>query len=122
MSGDPESAFGGVLIANASIDKKTAETLNSLFFEVLIAPGFDEDALEILQSKKNRILLKLKDAANQKQMSKTVLNGILSQDFDIGNFAEWKETGGRNSTDEEKENLIFANLVCKHLKSNAIAL
>ena len=122
LSGDPESAFGGVLIANASIDKKTADTLNSLFFEVLIAPGFDDDALEILQSKKNRILLKTKNSIQQKQMSKTVLNGILSQDFDKGNFAEWKEEGGRNSSKEEKDNLIFANLVCKHLKSNAIAI
>lgn len=122
LSGDPESAFGGVLIANASIDKTTADTLNSLFFEVLIAPGFDADALEILQSKKNRILLKTKNSIPQKQMSKTVLNGILSQDFDKGNFAEWKEEGGRNSSPEEKDNLIFANLVCKHLKSNAIAI
>ena len=55
-------------------------------------------------------------------MSKTILNGILSQDFDEGNFTEWKEEGGRNSSDEEKEDLIFANLVCKHLKSNAIAI
>jgi len=122
LSGDPESAFGGVLITNASVDKKTADTLNSLFFEVLIAPGFDADALEILQSKKNRILLKIKNSIQQKQVSKTVLNGILSQDFDIGNFAEWNEAGGRNSSTEEKDNLIFANLVCKHLKSNAIAI
>jgi phosphoribosylaminoimidazolecarboxamide formyltransferase/IMP cyclohydrolase len=122
LSGDPESAFGGVLITNASVDKKTADTLNSLFFEVLIAPGFDTDALEILQSKKNRILLKAKKSIQQKQMSKTVLNGILSQDFDKGNFAEWKEEGGRNSSAEEKDNLLFANLVCKHLKSNAIAI
>ncbi|MGZ6539770.1 MAG: bifunctional phosphoribosylaminoimidazolecarboxamide formyltransferase/IMP cyclohydrolase [Bacteroidia bacterium] len=122
LSGDPESAFGGVLIANASIDKKTADTLNSLFFEVLIAPGFDDDALEILQSKKTRILLKTKNSIQQKQMSKTILNGILSQDFDKGNFAEWKEEGGRNSSPDEKDNLIFANLVCKHLKSNAIAI
>ena len=122
LSGDPESAFGGVLIAGASIDKKTADTLNGLFFEVLIAPNFDADALEILQSKKNRILLKTKKSIQQKQTSKTVLNGILSQDFDNGNFAEWNEVGGRNSSEEEKDNLIFANLVCKHLKSNAIAI
>ncbi len=122
LAGDPESAFGGVLIANASINKKTADTLNGLFFEVLIAPGFDADALEVLQSKKNRILLKSKSAIQQKQMSKTVLNGILSQDFDNGNFAEWNEVGGRSSSKEEKDNLIFANLVCKHLKSNAIAI
>jgi len=122
LSGDPESAFGGVLIANASIDKKTADTLNSLFFEVLIASDFNADALEILQSKKNRILLRTKNSIQQKQMSKTVLNGILSQDFDNGNFAEWNEVGGRNSSEEEKDNLKFANLVCKHLKSNAIAI
>jgi phosphoribosylaminoimidazolecarboxamide formyltransferase/IMP cyclohydrolase len=122
LAGDPESAFGGVLISNDIIDKKTADTLNNLFFEVLIAPAFKEDALEVLQSKKNRILLRSKTFASEKQMSKTILNGILSQDFDEGNFAEWKEEGGRNSSDEEKEDLIFANLVCKHLKSNAIAI
>jgi phosphoribosylaminoimidazolecarboxamide formyltransferase/IMP cyclohydrolase len=122
LSGDPESAFGGVLIANNSINRTTAEALNSLFFEVLIAPSFDDDALELLQSKKNRILLRLKNFPIQTQMSKTVLNGILSQDFDKGNFAEWNEVGGRPSSTEEKENLIFANLVCKHLKSNAIAI
>ncbi|MEO8415127.1 MAG: bifunctional phosphoribosylaminoimidazolecarboxamide formyltransferase/IMP cyclohydrolase [Ginsengibacter sp.] len=122
LSGDPESAFGGVLVVNSTVDKKTADTLNSLFFEVLMAPAFDEDALEVLQSKKNRILLKTKNFPGKEQMSKTVLNGILSQDFDKGNFAEWKEEGGRNSTEEEKDNLKFANLVCKHLKSNAIAI
>ena len=122
LSGDPESAFGGVLITNGNVDTKTATTLNSLFFEVLIAPGFDADALEILQSKKKRILLKTKNSIQQKQISKTVLNGILSQDFDKGNFTEWKEVGGRISSAKEKEDLIFANLVCKHLKSNAIAI
>jgi phosphoribosylaminoimidazolecarboxamide formyltransferase/IMP cyclohydrolase len=122
LSGDPESAFGGVLAANSSINRTTAEVLNSFFFEVLIAPSFDADALELLQSKKNRILLRMKNFPEQTQMSKTILNGILSQDFDKGNFAEWNEVGGRHSTAEEKEDLIFANLVCKHLKSNAIAI
>jgi phosphoribosylaminoimidazolecarboxamide formyltransferase/IMP cyclohydrolase len=122
LAGDPESAFGGVLIANASIDIKTANTLNTLFFEVLMAPGFDDDALEVLQSKKNRILLKMKHVPQLNQMSKTILNGILSQDFDKGNFTEWNEVGGRNSSDEEKDDLIFSNLICKHLKSNAIAI
>jgi phosphoribosylaminoimidazolecarboxamide formyltransferase/IMP cyclohydrolase len=122
LSGDPESAFGGVLIANDTIDIKTADALNALFFEVLMAPDFDKDALEILQSKKNRILLKTKNFPGEKQMSKTILNGILSQDPDKGNFTEWKEEGGRTSTEEEKKDLIFANLVCKHLKSNAIAI
>lgn len=122
LSGDPESAFGGVLITNGNVDTKTAEALNSLFFEVLMAPGFDSEALQILQSKKNRILLKTKPSAQQHQISKTILNGILSQNVDKGNFAEWKEEGGRDSSEEEKENLKFANLVCKHLKSNAIAI
>lgn len=122
LSGDPESAFGGVLITNGEVDPKTAETLNNLFFEVLMAPDFDKNALAILQSKKNRILLKTKNFAGEKQMSKTVLNGILSQDFDKGNFTDWKEEGGRHSTEKEKKDLAFANLVCKHLKSNAIAI
>jgi phosphoribosylaminoimidazolecarboxamide formyltransferase/IMP cyclohydrolase len=122
LSGDPESAFGGVLVTNGKADTKTAEILNTLFFEVLIAPDFDSDALQILQSKKNRILLKLKNFVPQKETSKTVLNGILTQDVDQGNFVEWNEVGGRNSLPEEKEDLVFANLVCKHLKSNAIAI
>jgi phosphoribosylaminoimidazolecarboxamide formyltransferase / IMP cyclohydrolase len=122
LAGDPESAFGGVLISNAPINKRTADALNSLFFEVLISPAFDEEALEILQSKKNRILLKLKSFPSETQMSKTVLNGILTQDFDKSNFSEWKEEGGRNASETEKKDLVFANLVCKHLKSNAIAI
>jgi len=122
LAGDPESAFGGILIANAAIDKKTAEALKDLFFEVLIAPSFDQDALADLKIKKNRILLKLKKFPEGAQQSKRILNGLLIQDNDKGNFAEWKEEGGRNATPQEKEDLIFANLVCKHLKSNAIAI
>lgn len=122
LAGDPESAFGGVLISNSSVDKKTAEALKDLFFEVLIAPGFDEDALPVLQLKKNRIILKIKEFPQEKQQTKTLLNGLLIQENDEGNFTEWKEAGGRNATNEEKEDLIFANIVCKHLKSNAIAI
>ena len=122
LAGDPESAFGGVLITNKSVDKKTAEAMNSLFFEVLIAPDFDEQVLTMLQSKKNRILLKMKNFIQPAQQSKSILNGLLSQDSDKGNFTEWNEAGGRNSSAQEKEDLIFANLVCKHLKSNAIAI
>lgn len=123
LAGDPESAFGGVLVSNASIDKATAEAISEIFFEVLIAPSFSEDALTILQSKKNRILLQLsKTALIEKKMYKSVLNGTLTQEIDGGNYSKWEESGGRNTTDEEKNDLIFANLVCKHLKSNAIAL
>ncbi|MBC7722196.1 MAG: bifunctional phosphoribosylaminoimidazolecarboxamide formyltransferase/IMP cyclohydrolase [Pedobacter sp.] len=136
LAGDPESAFGGVLVSNGKIDKATAEAINELFFEVLIAPAFDEEALVVLKSKKNRILLELRnqDASSNvqgldhqlptinRQQSKSLLNGTLTQGPDAGNFTEWKEVGGRICTEEEKENLAFANIVCKHLKSNAIAL
>ncbi len=122
LAGDTESAFGGVLVCNGTIDKTTANAINEIFFEVLIAPAFDEDALTILRSKKNRILLQLKAQPGNKNMYKSVLNGVLMQGVDEGNYAEWKETGGRETTTVEKDDLIFANLVCKHLKSNAIAL
>lgn len=122
LAGDPESAFGGVLITNSPIDKKTANALKDLFFEVLIAPDFNEDALSILQTKKNRIILKLKEFPKETQQTKTLLNGLLTQDNDTGNFAEWNEVGGRNSSESEKDDLIFANLICKHLKSNSIAI
>jgi phosphoribosylaminoimidazolecarboxamide formyltransferase/IMP cyclohydrolase len=122
LAGDPESAFGGVLVCNTSIDKITAEAISEIFFEVLIAPAFDEDALEILKSKKNRILLQQKNKMVYKEQFKSLLNGVLIQQHDEGNYTEWKEVGGRETSDTEKEDLEFANLVCKHLKSNAIAL
>ena len=123
LAGDNESAFGGVLVTNGIIDKTTAEAINEIFFEVLIAPSFDEDALQILQSKKNRILLRMRNEKRETiTQTKSLLNGTLTQQTDEGNYAEWKEVGGRETTIEEKEDLIFANLVCKHLKSNAIAL
>jgi phosphoribosylaminoimidazolecarboxamide formyltransferase/IMP cyclohydrolase len=122
LAGDPESAFGGVLVCNSTVDKATADAINEIFFEVLIAPAFEEDAFTILKSKKNRILLKQKIKGTSLQMQRSVLNGVLIQNTDEGNYAEWKETGGRETTTAEKEDLVFANLVCKHLKSNAIAL
>ncbi len=122
LAGDPESAFGGVLVCNGTIDKATAAAINEIFFEVLIAPGFDADALTLLQTKKNRILLQQKTALTATHQFKSVLNGILTQQNDVGNYTEWKEEGGRETTAAEKEDLIFANIVCKHLKSNAIAL
>jgi phosphoribosylaminoimidazolecarboxamide formyltransferase/IMP cyclohydrolase len=122
LAGDPESAFGGVLVCNGTINKSTAEAINEIFFEVLIAPSFDADALSILKSKKNRILLQLKAYPDTTEQYKSILNGVLIQGVDEGNYAEWKETGGRETTAAEKADLIFANLVCKHLKSNAIAL
>jgi len=123
LAGDPESAFGGVLVCNQAIDKATAEAINEIFFEVLIAPTFNSDALEVLKSKKNRILLQLHDhSGDLKAPSRAILNGVLEQDADIGNFSKWEEVGGRETSALEKEELVFANLICKHLKSNAIAL
>lgn len=123
LAGDPESAFGGVIVCNGAIDKATADAINEIFFEVLIAPSFHEDALQTLKSKKNRILLQLHDHSGAlKAPSRAILNGTLEQDSDIGNFEKWEETGGRETSALEKEELVFANLVCKHLKSNAIAL
>ena len=123
LAGDPESAFGGVLVCNQPVDAATAEAINEIFFEVLIAPSFEPAALQVLRSKKNRILLQLNaswKAGNS--MYKSVLNGTLTQGTDEGNYKKWEEVGGRESTAAEKADLEFANLVCKHLKSNAIAL
>ncbi|MCR6721642.1 MAG: bifunctional phosphoribosylaminoimidazolecarboxamide formyltransferase/IMP cyclohydrolase [Chitinophagaceae bacterium] len=122
LAGDPESAFGGVLVTNGTVDVATAQAINEIFFEVLIAPAFDEDALVILKSKKNRILLQLKAQPHRTEQYKSVLNGVLVQGNDEGNVQDWKESGGRETTEAEKSDLVFANLICKHLKSNAIAL
>ena len=122
LAGDPESAFGGVLVCNKTIDKATADAINEIFFEVLIAPSFDEDALAVLRSKKNRILLQQISTLKKKEEYKAVLNGVLVQQADEGNYSKWEDVGGRATTEAEKSDLIFANLVCKHLKSNAIAL
>jgi phosphoribosylaminoimidazolecarboxamide formyltransferase/IMP cyclohydrolase len=122
LAGDPESAFGGVLVCNSPIDETTASAINEIFFEVLIALSFTEESLTILKSKKNRILLQLNENRFSNQMYKAILNGTLIQDKDKGNFDKWEEVGGRPATENEKQDLEFANIICKHLKSNAIAL
>jgi phosphoribosylaminoimidazolecarboxamide formyltransferase / IMP cyclohydrolase len=122
LDADPESAFGGVLICNTSINLATANAINEIFFEVLIAPSFEDNALKILQQKKNRILLQVHQYPTYLQQSKSLLNGVIVQDIDQENIANYNEVGGRTTTAIEKENLLFANILCKHLKSNAIAL
>jgi phosphoribosylaminoimidazolecarboxamide formyltransferase/IMP cyclohydrolase len=122
LAGDPESAFGGVLVCNGEVDADTADAISEIFFEVLLAPSFTADALEKLRAKKNRILLQLKNTATTPNIYKNVVNGTLQQGKDNGNTEKWEETGGRQTTGAEKEDLSFANIVCKHLKSNAIAL
>jgi phosphoribosylaminoimidazolecarboxamide formyltransferase/IMP cyclohydrolase len=122
LAGDPESAFGGVLVTNGTVDKQTALEINEIFFEVLVAPAYDADALEILKTKKNRILLQQHQQVEYGKSYKSLLNGVLVQGQDQGNFEKWEEAGARDASSSEKDDLIFANLVCKHLKSNAIAL
>jgi len=122
LAGDPESAFGGVLITNQTVNGAAAQKINELFFEILIAPAFEDEALALLKSKKNRILLQQKQPYKAEQQFRRVLNGVLVQQADEGNYQHWKEEGARPSTEQEKANLEFANIVGKHLKSNAIAL
>ncbi|WP_126244600.1 bifunctional phosphoribosylaminoimidazolecarboxamide formyltransferase/IMP cyclohydrolase [Chitinophaga rhizosphaerae] len=122
LAGDKESAFGGVLACNKVVDAATAQSINEIFFEILIAPGFEPAALEILQAKKNRILLLQKQPLKSPSMLKNVLNGVLVQDNDEGSYKEWNDTGAQPATAAQRADLEFANIVCKHLKSNAIAL
>ncbi len=122
LAGDPESAFGGVLICNSKIDLATAEEMNKIFFEVIVAPGFDDDALALLKSKKNRIILEYKKLPKKTLQTKNILNGSINQSVDDSLDSSWEEKGATESTPSQKEDLNFANKVVKHLKSNAISL
>ncbi|MCB9075483.1 MAG: bifunctional phosphoribosylaminoimidazolecarboxamide formyltransferase/IMP cyclohydrolase [Chitinophagales bacterium] len=124
LAGDPVSAFGGVLIANRTIDEATALEIDKLFFEVLIAPEFDEKALDIFTKKKNRILLKQKLFSFPNIQYKSLLNGAIVQDFDtkIEVADELKSVTKLAPSSSEIEDLLFANKIAKHLKSNTIVL
>jgi len=124
LSCDPVSAFGGVLACNTTIDLAAAEEINSLFCEILIAPSFTEDALELLRSKKNRILLQRKNQDFPKNMFKTLLNGVLEQDKDLvmEDVSDFKTVTQKNPSEQELRALAFALKICKHTKSNTIVL
>ena len=124
LAGDPISAFGGILISNKEIDVPTAEKINELFYEVLIAPSFLPSALDILQSKKKRIILKLKAYPDQKKMFKTVLGRVIEQDVDRKMEGEKDLTLATKVAADKSQvkDLLFANKCVKHLKSNGIAL
>lgn len=124
LAGDPVSAFGGVLIANREIDKATAEEMNKIFFEVVIAPSYTEEALEVLKQKKNRIILVIKEFNLPKVQYRSVLNGVLRQDKDtyVESKDDLKQVTVKGLTDEQIEDLLFANKIVKHSKSNAIVL
>lgn len=122
LAGDPVSAFGGVIIANRVIDLATAEEMNKIFFEVLIAPAYNDDALEVLKSKKNRILLTIKDFQLPKYIHRTLLNGVLVQERDSHKETpdELKVVTNNAPTQQQIDDLLFANILVKHSKSNAI--
>ncbi|SMO66712.1 IMP cyclohydrolase /phosphoribosylaminoimidazolecarboxamide formyltransferase [Saccharicrinis carchari] len=124
LAADPVSAFGGVLIANKAIDLETAQEINKIFFEVIITPAYNEDALEVLRSKKNRIILILKPCELPNILNRTLLNGVLSQQKDIKTeTSEDLKTATTLKPDaNEVEDLLFANKLVKHTKSNAIVL
>lgn len=121
---DPISAFGGVIALGSEVDKALAEAIHPLFFEILIAPAFTPEALEVLGQKKNRILLKGNHWPSAKTMVKTVLDGILVQDKDLltESLSEAKVATQREPTEQEKASMAFAHIVCKHTKSNTIVL
>ena len=124
LAGDPVSAFGGVLVTNRVVDAATAAEINKIFFEIILAPGYDEEALERLKSKKNRIILVKKAYSFSGEQFRSVLNGVLWQERD-----RVTETGAQlevmtktQPTADEVEDLLFANKIVKHSKSNAIVL
>lgn len=122
LAGDPISAFGGILITNTKIDKTTAAEINNLFCEVVIAPSYDNEALEILKQKKNRIILVQKNAELPKKQFRTILNGVLEQDKDAKTAGkeDFTTVTNKQPTNNEIIDLEFANKLVKHTKSNTI--
>lgn len=124
LAGDPVSAFGGVLITNGTIDKVAAEEIDKIFFEVIIAPAYDDDALAILKQKKNRIILIQHCGNDNKVQVRSILNGALVQDRDLKMETpdDLKQVTKKAVTPEQIDDLLFANKIVKHSKSNAIVL
>lgn len=124
LAGDPVSAFGGILITNGQITKEVAEEIHKIFFEVIIAPAYDADALEILQQKKNRIILLRKACKTCPMQFRSLLNGVLMQekDLSIQTADDLEAMTEKKPTAAEVEDLLFANKIVKNSKSNAITL
>lgn len=122
LAGDPISAFGGILITNAPIDVAAAEEINKLFCEVVITPSFSEKALEILKSKKNRVLLVQKAKVTNQKQFRTILNGVLEQDTDqiTDKIKDFEVRTTATASEQELTDLAFANILAKHTKSNTI--
>ena len=124
LAGDPVSAFGGVLVCNRPIDLDAAEEINKLFVEVIVAPGYEPGVLDLLFSKKNRIILRLKEDLYDRVMVKSVLNGYLVEDRDLHTESpdDFKVVTNAAPTATEIGDMVFANKVVKHSRSNAITL
>ena len=124
LAGDPVSAFGGILITNTTVNKEVAEEINKIFFEVIIAPAYDADALEVLKQKKNRIILVRKECKTCPMPFRSLLNGVLMQekDLSIQGEADLEPMTEKKPTAPEVEDLLFANKIVKNSKSNAITL
>jgi phosphoribosylaminoimidazolecarboxamide formyltransferase / IMP cyclohydrolase len=124
LAADPLSAYGGIIVTNRMIQREVAEKINKIFFEVIIAPEFDTDALEILSEKKNRIILKNLSSEDFSKPLRNVLNGYLVQDPDdtLHTAGELKTATRLSPTARQKEDLLFANIIVKHTKSNAIVI
>lgn len=124
LAGDPVSAFGGVLITNREVDKTTAVEIDKLFFEIILAPGYEAEALEILKTKKNRIILQRNSNAFAGKIFRSALNGILVQDRDTKTEVkdDLRVMTTASPSEQEISDLLFANKIVKHTKSNAIVL
>lgn len=124
LAGDPVSAFGGILITNTTINKEVAEEINKIFFEVIIAPAYDADALAILEQKKNRIVLVRKECKTCPMQFRSLLNGALMQekDLSIQTESDLVAMTEKQPSAKEVEDLLFANKIVKNSKSNAITL
>jgi phosphoribosylaminoimidazolecarboxamide formyltransferase/IMP cyclohydrolase len=124
LAGDPTSAFGGVLITNKEIDLATAEEINKLFFEVVIAPAYDVKAIELLKSKPNRIILQQKQVQFASKSFRTLLNGVIEQDKDLKTEtkSDMQIVTKTSPSADELRDLEFANKIVKHTKSNTIVL
>ena len=124
LAGDPVSAFGGIIICNERVEADAAEEIGKIFFEVVIAPDYSDDALAILRQKKNRIILKRKQVASTAMKMRSILGGVLMQENDakVETADDLKLVAGENLSDVVVADMLFANKIVKHSKSNAIVL
>ena len=124
LSCDNVSAFGGILTSNRTIDKISANQIDKLFFEILIAPDFDDEALTILKSKKNRIIIKLNKIPSKSIQSRSCLSGFLEQDVDnkIEDFQDFKVVTNKSPNNKNSDDLVIASIIAKHTKSNCIVI